>query len=324
MSLHFAKTPFILTSLLFSKKTKVQASGLAPDLLTGLMPVTTEEEPEELEDDAPCRSALRIIDTLSASLPPAQVFPALRELINQYISQADPSARRGALLALGVAVEGVSEYMQPHVEAAVWPIVEAGLADTDASVRRAACTAVGCICEWLEVSAASQHSTIVPALMRLFADSSTQRTACTALDALLEVLGDTIGQYLQLLMETLSGLLDTAPTKVKAVVTGAIGSAAYASKSAFLPYFNQTMQRMGPFLQLKGEGEESELRGIMDAIGTFAEAVGAEAFGPYLSETMTQAFSGAQSDNARLRECSFLFFGVMSRVFGEEFAPFLP
>ena len=240
------------------------------------------------------------------------------------MSQADPSARRGALLALGVAVEGVSEYMQPHVEAAVWPIVEAGLADADASVRRAACTAVGCICEWLEVSAASQHSTIVPALMRLFADSSTQRTACTALDALLEVLGDTIGQYLQLLMETLSGLLDTAPTKVKAVVTGEIGSAAYASKSAFLPYFNQTMQRMGPFLQLKGEGEESELRGIMDAIGTFAEAVGAEAFGPYLSETMTQAFSGAQSDNARLRECSFLFFGVMSRVFGEEFAPFLP
>ena len=79
MSLHFAKTSFILTSLLFSKKTKVQASGLAPDLLTGLMPVTTEEEPEELEDDAPCRSALRIIDTLSASLPPAQVLPALSE-----------------------------------------------------------------------------------------------------------------------------------------------------------------------------------------------------------------------------------------------------
>ena len=325
MSLHFAKTSFILTSLLFSKKTKVQASGLAPDLLTGLMPVTTEEEPEELEDDAPCRSALRIIDTLSASLPPAQVFPALRELINQYMSQADPSARRGALLALGVAVEGVSEYMQPHVEAAVWPIVEAGLADADASVHRAACTAVGCICEWLGESAASRHSILVPALMRLVADSSTQRTACTALDALLEVLGDTIGQYLQLLMETLSGLLDTAPTKVKAVVTGAICSAAYASKSAFLPYFNQTMQRMGPFLQLKGEGEESELRGItMDAIGTFAEAVGAEAFRPYFSEMMTQAFSGAQSDNARLRECSFLFFGVMSRVFGEEFAPFLP
>ena len=89
MSLHFAKTPFILTSLLFSKKTKVQASGLAPDLLTGLMPVTTEEEPEELEDDAPCRSALRIIDTLSASLPLAQVFPALSEnlIINICLKQ---------------------------------------------------------------------------------------------------------------------------------------------------------------------------------------------------------------------------------------------
>ena len=28
--------------------------------------------------------------------------------------------------------------------------------------------------------------------------------------------------------------------------------------------------------------------------------------------------------NARLKECSFLFFGVMARVFGEEFTPYLP
>ena len=82
------------------------------------MPITTEPEPEDVEDDAPCRSALRIVDTLSTSLPPSQVFPALRQLIQQYMSQADPNIRRGALLALRVAVEGVSEYMGPHVEVA--------------------------------------------------------------------------------------------------------------------------------------------------------------------------------------------------------------
>ena len=310
---------------LLSKKSKVQAAGLAPAILQGLMPLTTEPEPEDVDDDAPSRSALRIIDTLSTSLPPAQVFPALRELITQYMSQADANARRGALLALGVAVEGVSEFMGPHVESSIWPVVDAGLADPDAGVRRAACTAVGCICEWLEEAASARHSTLVPALMSLVADPVTQRTACTALDALLEILGDTIGNYLQLLMETLSGLLDTAPVKVKAVVTGAIGSAAHASQAAFLPYFPTTMQRLSPFLQLSGEGEEAELRGIaMDAVGTFAEAVGKEAFRPYFPDMMAQAFAAVQSDNARLRECSFLFFGVMSRVFGEEFAPYLP
>ena len=85
------------------------------------------------------------------------------------------------------------------------------------------------------------------------------------------------------------------------------------------------MQRLVPFLQLSGEGEESELRGIaMDAVGTFAEAVGKENFRPYFPDMMAQAFAAAQSDSARLQECSFLFFGVMSRVFRQGFAPYLP
>ena len=59
---------------------------------------------------------------------------------------------------------------------------------------------------------------------------------------------DTVGPYHQLLMDTLAGLLDTTPTKVKAVATGEVGSTTHVSESAFLPYFNQTMQRMSPFL----------------------------------------------------------------------------
>lgn len=65
---------------------------------------------------------------LSASLPPSQFFPALRQPVQQYMPQADPNARRGVLLALGMAVEGVSEYMGPHVEAAVWPLIDSGQA----------------------------------------------------------------------------------------------------------------------------------------------------------------------------------------------------
>lgn len=214
--------------------------------------------------------------------------------------------------------------MGPHVESTVWPIVDAGLSDADSSVRRAACTSVGCICEWLEEAASAHHAQLVPVLMQLVADPVTQRTACTALDAFLEIVGDTIDSYFWLFMETLSGLLDTAPVKIKVVVTGALGSAAHASRAAFLPYFPTTMQCLSPFLQLSGEGEEYELRGIaMDAVETFAKTVGVEAFRPYFPDMMAQAFAAVQFDNARLRECSFLFFGVMSRVFGEEFAPYL-
>lgn len=107
------------------------------------------------------QSALRIIDNLATSLPPQQVFPALRVLIQQYMSSADPSSRRGAMLALGVSVEGCSEFMTPLMSQ-VWPVIEAGLQDSDATVRRATCTAVGCLCEWLEEECVSKHAALVP------------------------------------------------------------------------------------------------------------------------------------------------------------------
>lgn len=64
------------------------------------MPVSTEPEPEDIDEDAPSRSALRIIDTLSTSLPPAQVFPALRQLITQYMAQPDPNAHLTNMFSL--------------------------------------------------------------------------------------------------------------------------------------------------------------------------------------------------------------------------------
>ncbi|KAF8159659.1 armadillo-type protein [Crassisporium funariophilum] len=305
------------------KKSKVQSHNLAPSILEGLMPITTEDEPEDIDDDAPSRSALRIIDGLATNLPPTQVFPALRALIVRYFTSQDPTHRRGAILALGVCVEGCSEYMTPLMSE-VWPIIEAGLVDGDATVRKATCVAVSCLCEWLEDDCAAKHAILVPSIMNLINDPATQRSACTALDALLEILHDTIDQYLQLIMERLAGLLETAPLPVKAVVTGAIGSAAHASKERFLPYFQPTMNHLSHFLSLSGEGEETELRGItMDAIGTFSEAVGKDIFRPYFPDMMKHAFQGCDMGSARLRECSFLFFGVMARVFGEEFAPYL-
>ncbi|KZT64595.1 ARM repeat-containing protein [Daedalea quercina L-15889] len=306
------------------KKSKVQANNLSPAILEGLMPIATEPEPEDADEDAPARSALRIIDCLATNLPPTQVFPPLRALIQQYFSSADPAFRRGAMLALGVAVEGCSEYMTPLMPQ-VWPMIEAGLHDSDGQVRRASCIAVSCLCEWLEDECASKHAVLVPTIMQLVNDPVTQRNACTALDALLEVMHDTIGMYLEMIMQQMVGLLDTAPMPVKSVVIGAIGSAAHASGEKFLPYFPSIMDRLKHFLVLRAEGQEQELRGItMDAVGTFAEAVGKEHFAPFFPQMMNVAFDGIELGSARLRECSFLFFSILSRVFQDDFAEYLP
>lgn len=107
------------------------------------------------------QSALRIIDGLSTKLPPTQVFPPLYELIVQYFNSPEPANRRGAILALGICVEGCSEYMTPLMDK-IWPIIQNGLIDSDVSVRRATCTAVGCFCEWFEDLCVSKHADLVP------------------------------------------------------------------------------------------------------------------------------------------------------------------
>lgn len=153
-----------------------------------------------------------------------------------------------------------------------------------------------------------------------------------ALDAFLECLGDTIVQYLPTLMERLIAMLENAPTKLKSIAVGAIGSSAHAAKEQFVPYFEATMQRITPFLELVPEdgetgeqGTKTDLRGVtQDTIGTLAEAVGKDIFRPYYQSTMELAFKATALNNPRLKECSFIYFAVMTKVYGEEFAPLLP
>jgi len=71
------------------------------------------------------------------------------------------------MLALGVAVEGCSEFMTPLMSH-IWPIIEAGLQDGDNSVRKATCIAVSCLCEWLEEECVAKHSVLVPVSSEVF------------------------------------------------------------------------------------------------------------------------------------------------------------
>lgn len=163
-------------------------------------------------------------------------------------------------------------------------------------------------------------------IFNLISDSETQKTACSALDCLLEVLGADIVPYIPNLMDSLLRLLDSAPFTLKGTVVGAIGSAAHASKAQFLPYFEASMSRIVPFLSLTEEGDSLDLRGIaQDTVGTLAEAVGKDNFRPYFAPLMEAAFQAMAVPNApQLKECSYIFFAVISRVYTEEFAAYLP
>ena len=267
--------------------------------------------------------AFRTLDELAKALPPQQVFPVLSSQLQTYMASENPAMRKSALMAFGVTVEGCSEFIRPHVSQ-LWPLIDSGLTDAQPTVRKAGCIALACMCEWLQEECADRHAHLVPALFQLVEDPNTQKSATAALEAYLEILGDNIASYLTLLMEKFVGLLDTAPVGVKITVTGAIGSAAFASKEGFQPYFLETTKRIVPFLLLEGEGEESTLRGVaIDTLGTFAEVVGREVFRPHLADLMQYAINGLQSESARMKESALMFFGTMAGVFEEEFAPYL-
>ena len=313
----------VLSWIVRYKKTKIQSLGLSKPIIEGLLPIGCEDDPEDVDEDSPSRLAFRCLDSLSQALPPQQVFPVLTQQLQVYMA-GEPRMRKSALMAFGVSVEGCSEYIRPHVDQ-LWPVIENGLQDPEVIVRKAACIALGCLCEWLAEECAIRHSTIVPILFNLIVDDSTQKNACTCLDSYLEILGDDIANYLTLLMERLLVLLETGSIPVKITVTGAIGSAAHAAKDKFTPYFEQTIKRLVPFVGLQGPDEQTDLRGVAtDTIGTLADAVGAETFRPYFADMMKASFEALTMDNTRLRESSFIFFGVMATVFEGEFAGYLP
>ena len=82
-------------------------------------------------------------------------------LVEQYSQSPDPNLRKSALTSFGLAVEGCSEFIRPHIRK-MWPLIDQGFQDPVAIVRNAACVAFGCLCEWLPEESAERHEIVMP------------------------------------------------------------------------------------------------------------------------------------------------------------------
>lgn len=307
------------------KKSKAQSLGILPPVLEKIMPIIAGELPEDDEDDVPSRIALRVIDSIATNFPPSQFFPPLVQIIAAYAQNADPNYRRAALMSFAMAVEGTVDFIRQRFDEFV-PLLVGGLKDPDTSVRKAACIALVATCDQLDDEVAEKHEIFLPPVFELVNDPNVaiSKSALSALDALLESLGDSINAYLETLMTRMIQLIDTAPLETKGLAVASIGSAAHAAQALFEPYFDETMKRLVPFMALKKDGEESDLRGVStDTIGTIAAAVGKHRFQPYVAQTMELAFEGIQLDHPKLRECSFCYFAILARTLGDGFAPYV-
>ncbi|KAI7878296.1 ARM repeat-containing protein [Lichtheimia hyalospora FSU 10163] len=309
------------------KQNKIRSLKLVGFLIEGLMPIGTEEDPDDVDEDSPSRLAFKVLNALASNMPPQQVFPILMPIVVNYMQNPNPGHRKAAMMAFAVIVEGCAEFMSTKLPELL-PIVCNGLRDPEIMVRRAACMALGCLAEELQAEISEHHQVLLPLVFNLMNDNNPEVTkhACNALDAILEGLGNEVVQYLPMLMSKLLVLLDSAmQTETKATIIAAIGSAAHSASEEFNRYFDEVMPRIRALMAAKEGNDQLLLRGVAcDAAGAIAEAVGADKFRHCTQDLMQLAIEQLHLDSPRLRECSYAFFAILARVFGEEFAPYLP
>ncbi|KAI9310977.1 armadillo-type protein [Dichotomocladium elegans] len=325
-SIRIMALSFLMWAAIY-KQNKIRSLKLVGFLVEGLMPIGTEEDPEDMDEDSPSRVAFKVLNALASNMPPQQVIPILMPIVVNYMQNPDPGYRKGAMVAFAVVVEGCAEYMSSKLPELL-PIVCSGLCDSDIMVRRGACMALGCLAEELQTEISEHHQALLPLVLNLVEDNNSEviKHACNALDAILEGLGEEVVQYLPMLMDKLLVLLDNATqTETTATIIAAIGSAAHSAGGEFNVYFEQVMPRIRGFMAAKEGNDQLMLRGVAsDAAGAIAEAVGAEKFRHCTHDMMHLAIEQLNLDSPRLRECSYAFFAILARVFGEEFAPYLP
>ncbi|KAK3938538.1 armadillo-type protein [Diplogelasinospora grovesii] len=323
------------------RRMKIQGMRDMGQLLTQKsMVILTEIDDDEDEDEmSPARSALALLDQLATDLPPRQVIVPLLDALPQFAASPEVGYRKAGILALGTVVEGAPDFVASQVKS-IMPHVIALLNDADVGVRHTALIGLARLADDIAEELSAYNEAIMTGLVKnlqaAMAPSADPklakknieviRSVCGALDSMSEGLDASfMKQYAGELVENIGALVSHEDYKVKVAAAGALGAIAESLDEDFKPYFEKTMHALGAYLRVKDSEEDLSLRsGVIDSMGRIATAVGPETFQPYVMDLMTASEEGLELDNSRLRESSFILWSSLAKVYGKEFATFLP
>lgn len=334
---------FIISALSY-RKSKISQGKLGPEITLTALKVAAEEidvdeelnnedEANENEENTPSMTATRLLAFASSELPPSQVASVIVEHLPAMLQSTNSFERRAILMAISVAVTGSPDYILSQFDKVI-PATITGLKDAEPVVRLAALKCVHQMTIELQDEVAKFHEEYLPLIIEII-DSAKfvviYHYATVALDGLLEFIAyDAIAKYLDPLMNKLFHMLETSnSSKLKCAVVSAIGSAAFASGSAFIPYFKTSVEYLEQFIQncsqIEGMTDDDiELRAMtFENISTMARAVRSDAFAPFAEPLVNSAYEAIKTESARLRESGYAFIANLSKVYGENFSPFL-
>ena len=308
---------------IMSAKSKIVKAKLIPSILDAMI-IIGKEDIENEDGDSPPGLAIQVINTLSTTLSPNQVIPDLWSRVQKAIESGQSSEKKAAILAVGSVIEGCADYLRPKVEE-ITNLILTNMRDNDSSVRRASCVALTSMLEEFESELMDMHQQIVPVLYDMITDDeNVAPVALNALDTLLENLGPEIEPYVDVLMTKLLSIWGTGPINVRVTTTNCIGSVAHSSGQRFLPYFEECVKRLSEWIYLS-EVEYLPLRSVVtDCFGAVATAAGKDLFRPFLNSVMEAAVNGLQLDHTGVKQCSYVLFGVLAKLYEGEFSIYLP
>lgn len=321
------------------RKLKMQGLKVGEQITLKCLEIVTELDDAEIDDEeiTTSRAALGLLDEMATSLPPGQVVVPLLHALGAYVTSPEPNRRQAGIMALGQCVEGAPDFINTQLHE-IFPMVMRLLEDGKVKVRRAALDGVMRIAEELPEEIGKEHQKLIPALVKhmdiamrnLSGPDDKQnldilRASTNCIDSVVEGLnGEDIKPYLPELMTRLGRLIGNDDFKTKAAAIGAIGQIAACSKSAFMPYFEKTMEALSEYVQIKDSSEDLDLRSFTcDSMGNIASAVGPKAFQRYVRPLMQSTEEALHLDHPKLKETSYLFWGMMAKVYEGDFKPFL-
>lgn len=298
-------------------------------------PFDEEDDEDEQDETRPGTKALRLLDSLSTTLPPSQVMIPLLHFFPQLVTSSDKFQRYAGFSALSVAVEGAPDTVSKNLSD-ILPHIIKGLQDSEVLVQKGALLALCQMATELHSEVGAEHEVLLPLVFNIIDNANSvkmAKAACVALDAILETIDSQIitEKYLPVLIPRLIHLFGyTDDLSVKGSIANAIASAAFSAGKNYLPYFEQTITTFEPFVSASASNAEEMTdeqttlcSTILDSMGTMAGAVGKQAFSPYVEPIAKTVLACLKSSKGRLRESGFILVGILARMYGEDFAGFL-
>jgi hypothetical protein len=321
------------------RKLKIQGMRLGEQLTRTALQIVTEldDSPADDDDITPPRSALGLLDILAQSLPPSQVVVPLLQSLGQYFHHTDPNYRRAGIMALGMCVEGAPDFISTQMKE-IFPMVLQLLADPEPKVRQASLHAVARLADDLAEDLSAEHERLMPLLFKNLASAMQEykgeedgptmdimKAGISAIDAVVDGLDEKdVAPYQAELVPILHELFKHPDFKIKGLAAGALGSLASSAGDSFLSFFDESMHLLQEFATVKDSEEELDLRAsVTDAMGEMSAAAGPERYQPYVEPLMRATEEALHLGHSRLKESTYIFWGAMAKVYGEQFSPFL-